>query len=216
MLIVRFFTPDAALRLGDDADVGLLATGRAGMRRDVFHREATITLPAAWTLVMPLGFVYGWSLRNPDAPWIFPAFLNVALIRASSSTTCRTGYASHRGGRHEDSGVFLLPRAIHRLVTVLGYVSDLPSDRSACARASRATGSALRLPRNAAGPRGGRGNDPRLDPCLGQEAGRRAAAAAAMGAAPRRAGLRRTVSACSKTAAYGCESSRPERRANTN
>lgn len=69
----------------------------------------------AWTLVA-FGFVYGFAWEILML-WIFPTFLNVALIGLIFN------YLPHRPHlareRYKDTSAFLLPRAIHPLVTML-------------------------------------------------------------------------------------------------
>lgn len=69
----------------------------------------------AWSLV-GVGFVYGfgWEILML---WIFPTFLNEALIGLVFNFLPHHPYNSRE--RYTDSGVFLLPWPIHRLVTWL-------------------------------------------------------------------------------------------------
>ena len=92
---------------------------RMKMWRDREHRRPYFIAGAhhliAWTLVA-VGFVYGfgWEILML---WIFPTFLNVALIGLVFNYLPHRPHNSQE--RYTDSGVFLLPRPIHRVVTVL-------------------------------------------------------------------------------------------------
>lgn len=92
---------------------------RMGMWKDKAQRRPYFIAGAhhltAWTIVA-VAFVYGfgWEILML---WIFPTFLNVALIGLVFNYLPHRPHLSQE--RYKDSGVFLLPRAIHRLVTVL-------------------------------------------------------------------------------------------------
>ena len=92
---------------------------RMGMWRDKAHRREYFIAGAhhltAWTLVA-VGFFYGWGWEILML-WIFPTFLNVALIGLVFNYLPHRPHDSQE--RYKDSGVFLLPRLVHRLVTVL-------------------------------------------------------------------------------------------------
>lgn len=92
---------------------------RMGMWKDKAHRKQYFIAGAhhlfAWT-TLAVGFVYGFGFEVLML-WIVPTFLNVALIGLVFNYLPHRPYISQE--RYTDSGVFLLPRAIHRVVTVL-------------------------------------------------------------------------------------------------
>ncbi|MDP1627124.1 fatty acid desaturase [Parvibaculum sp.] len=109
-LVLRFFTQTPHY---------IYLMTRMGMWKDPAHRREYFIAGAhhlaAWTLVA-VGFVQGWGWEILML-WIFPTFLNVALIGLVFNYLPHRPHLSQE--RYRDSGVFLLPRAIHRLVTVL-------------------------------------------------------------------------------------------------
>lgn len=92
---------------------------RMGMWKDKTLRRPYLIAGAhhfaAWSL-LAAGFVYGFGVEMAML-WIAPTFLNVALIGLIFNYLPHRPHLSQE--RYTDSGVFLLPRAIHRLVTVL-------------------------------------------------------------------------------------------------
>ena len=110
LLVLRFFTQTPHY---------VYMMTRMGLWKDKAHRRQYFIAGAhhltAWT-VLAAGFVYGFGYEVLML-WIVPTFLNVALIGLVFNYLPHRPHVSQE--RYKDSGVFLLPRAIHRVVTVL-------------------------------------------------------------------------------------------------
>jgi beta-carotene hydroxylase len=204
VLIVRFFTQTPHY---------VWVMTRMGMWRDRARRREYFIAGAhhltAWTLVA-VGFVYGWGWEILML-WIFPTFLNVALIGLVFNYLPHRPHLSQE--RYKDSGVFLLPRAIHRLVSVLDMYQTYHLIHHLFPRIPfYRIGAAFHEMRPVLEAEGATIHDWTH---AWDRKPARAAAASATGVAPA-ARAARTGAAAKTVATVAGESSRPERRANTN